>query len=705
MSINNRNSSGNILGSARAEADTRMLQQAFVETSDYLVLKDTEDFNFVVGRRGTGKTALYLRLVEVFSKDRRVLAYHMKPEEHDSLALLGQIRKMGFDSYDHTRYSSRVLWRASLLFTVAVDLCQNWKFKSQPEWSELQKYITKRKHLRSLNEVQRCYRLLLEVQPKFQSLEQLPGLIASETELSTLEELIKDGLEAARLRAIFLFDGLDEGWGTDILPIAILGGLAIAISGFKDADVPVHGEIFIRDNIFRALATQDRDYSRHIEGNTLRLHWDEDSLFNFVTSRLRVVLNMQEAENNTRVWNRFAHRELRDREGFQRCLQHTLYRPRDILVLLNSAMVRANRVGRSDIIEEDIDATSKQISQDRLTDLLKEYEGVFSGLRIVTNGIIGWPAFQNLDSVRTAFDSLIEEETYVEPASSDIAILGTGSQVVDALYSIGLLGLVEPSSKGVRFCHDGALSSISDESGDRKIAIHPCYWKALGVQDDDVDSGLLVDIHDDYEVRSTANAPELRARRLGQLVSELTHVSGGQEGAREFESWVLRTCRILFAGYLSNIELHPTPDAVQRRDIVATNSAIHGLWKRIFDDYSCRQVIFEVKNYSQLGLEDFRQALSYSGRQYGRFVIIVHRSDDEGLESKVRTWVKEFWDQHNILIMIIPTRILVRCLQKSRAPNLRRRSRSRRYGYVDHTLSKRLDTFERSYVAMQSRKR
>ena len=98
MSINSRNSSGNILGSARAEADTRMLQQAFVETSDYLALKDTEDFNFVVGRRGTGKTALYLRLVEAFSKDRRVLAYHMKPEEHDSLALLGQIRKMGFDS-------------------------------------------------------------------------------------------------------------------------------------------------------------------------------------------------------------------------------------------------------------------------------------------------------------------------------------------------------------------------------------------------------------------------------------------------------------------------------------------------------------------------------------------------------------------------------------------------------------------------------
>ena len=199
--------------------------------------------------------------------------------------------------------------------------------------------------------------------------------------------------------------------------------------------------------------------------------------------------------------------------------------------------------------------------------------------------------------------------------------------------------------------------------------------------------------------------PELRARRLGQLVSELTHVSEDQEGARAFESWVLRTCQILFAGDLSNIELHPTPDAVQRRDVVATNSAIHGVWKRILDDYRCRQVIFEVKNYSQLELEDFRQALSYSGRQYGQFVVIVHRSDDEGLKPKVRAWVKEFWDQHNVLIMVIPTSILVRCLKKNRNPSLRRRSRGRKYGYVDHTLSKRLDTFERSYVALRSGKR
>jgi hypothetical protein len=37
-------------------------------------------------------------------------------------------------------------------------------------------------------------------------------------------------------------------------------------------------------------------------------------------------------------------------------------------------------------------------------------------------------------------------------------------------------------------------------------------------------------------------------------------------------------------------------NASARRDIVATNEAIKGFWKRIRDDYGTRMVVFEVKN-------------------------------------------------------------------------------------------------------------
>jgi hypothetical protein len=60
---------GNLLGAAQAEADQFMLLHAFIETPDYQALLHTTDYNYVVGRRGTGKSVIYQRLREDFAKD------------------------------------------------------------------------------------------------------------------------------------------------------------------------------------------------------------------------------------------------------------------------------------------------------------------------------------------------------------------------------------------------------------------------------------------------------------------------------------------------------------------------------------------------------------------------------------------------------------------------------------------------------------
>jgi hypothetical protein len=355
----------------------------------------------------------------------------------------------------------------------------------------------------------------------------------------------------------------------------------------------------------------------------------------------------------------------------------------------------AHRVGRAEIIEDDVEKTAVQVSVDRLSDLMKEYENVFPGLRIIAESMVGSDAFQAIDSIKTVFQNLVEDLDYSQPHSGDIAILGSGSQILDALYSIGLLGLVEMGTNEVRFCHDGARSSISDLSGERRVAVHPCYWRALNVHTGDTPPEVLVQIHDDYEVRANTSAPAQRARLLGQLVADLPELPEGQVGASNFEDWVLRTCRILFSSQLSNFELQPSKGAVKQRDVVATNNAENGFWKRVLDDYQSRQVVFEVKNYEDLRIEDFDQALSYSGRQYGKFVVIVHRTEAEGLDDVLRAWVKESYDQHGLMIMTLPASILARCIRKSRSPRSKKRS------YLEQTLSGRLDTFERRYVAQK----
>tara|TARA_B100000683_G_scaffold277177_1_gene334250 strand:+ start:1425 stop:1805 length:381 start_codon:yes stop_codon:yes gene_type:complete len=120
----------------------------------------------------------------------------------------------------------------------------------------------------------------------------------------------------------------------------------------------------------------------------------------------------------------------------------------------------------------------------------------------------------------------------------------------------------------------------------------------------------------------------------------------------------------LFAGQLTNPELHPNKDAIQRRDVVATNSSDSGFWKRVFDDFGSRQVVFEVKNYEEMSLDEYRQALSYSGDMYGKFIILVTRTSKEALTKTEKGWLNEMYTPHGVLIFTISASFLSRCISK-----------------------------------------
>lgn len=687
---------GNLLGAGRAEVDTRMLEKAFVRTSDYEALTTTYDFNFVVGRRGAGKTALFLKVQEFFKKKSKIILNSYRFEEHDSIALTSWADswvKSSEGDYRSVRALLRVTWRAVILLDLLPQLDNHWKRGRIDGDDYLAKYAKERSELLSVGGVARCLKILRQYSTPDISVGELPGVIVTELELGKLEGRIKDALSSLNTLAVTLFDGLDEGWQPTQTSTALLGGLALAVADFRDHQTDLYGLLFIRDNLFRALAKFDPDFSRHIEGASLRLHWDDNGLLLIVANRLRVSLNLGEMENNIRVWNRFAHRELQNRDGFNKCLQHTLYRPRDILVLLNEAFQLAARGGRSELVEEDIEAVSQKISESRLSDLEKEYETVFPGLKVIIGTFRGTSPFYEMGSLVPEFNRLISENDYSEIGSSDLAILGSGEQIFYALYSIGFLGFQDSNSEGLSFCHDGGAADIAATEPSQKIAIHPCYWKALGIADTNLPISIISEVHDEYKVKATSEAQDMRTRQLGTLVSELPNMPTGAEGATIFEEWVFRSVRILFSGALANPGLKPNDDAVQRRDIVATIMAQSGFWRRVLEDYRCRQIVFEVKNYQDLKLEDYRQVLSYTTNEHGKFAVIVNRSESESIGETERGWLRTMYHEHDRVILTLPASLLSRCMRKMRSAS--------RYDYSDDQLTKRLDLFLRSYLAIQ----
>ena len=581
---------GNLLGAIRAEKD-QLLDTSFVETSEYRAVIDSDDINFVVGRRGTGKTAIFKQATSYFSELKGVLLHTEHPREYEAMNIISSLDASGESSYRMLRTIAGVAWTVHLLFKVLEMLLQYWKLK---DCEKLICYKNEFSFLMMDDSVSRCSDIIKHFSSEVSSVKEIPGKIASGVRLRELENIVRDSLYNEGLRAVFMFDGLDEGWlPTSIASNSVIGGLANAISEFEDRKTNIHGVLFLRDNMFRALAHFDEDASRHIEGNTIRLHWNEDNLFYLVTNRLRMRLQLG-SENNTKIWNRFAARELKGREGFVFCLRLTLHRPRDILVLLNRAYLEAERGNRTSLVKSDIESTAKQVSLDRLSDLKKEYLYVFPGLDLFISLFEGQKAVSTVGEVVDVIDSAIGSVSYCRQGESDFALLENGRKVLFALFSVGFLGV--ENSRGNRFVfrHDGARMTSANQTDSSKVAIHPCYWRALDVQnkgEEESERNIIFEVYDDYETVDSKEAKDIRTRQLGDVIADLSEAVRSKS-QRIFTKKILRIVKVLFSGdVVEPVSLCLDGEGERGVScIVGRNGSQNSFWRRLENDYNLNSI-------------------------------------------------------------------------------------------------------------------
>lgn len=477
-------------------------------------------------------------------------------------------------------------------------------------------------------------------------------------ELELIEEILTEALDKANINYAIFADKLDEGYSPDNLGVAIVDGFVQAVIDIKNKiDGKIIAFAFVRDNIYRAISKLDPDFTRNIEGQTHRLHWDEYSLFNLVCNRLRVAFEPN-VENNIRIWNKYAVKELKGNQGFKIALKLTLYRPRDIIVLLNEAFLRASGHGRTEIVLEDIESTAKFISINRLSDLQKEYEYIFPSLEEFTAVFHGSPSELSVSQALTMVEDIFLKDHYSKSKQQDIFIIGSSREVLQRLYSVGFLGLFNERSSSFVFCHDGK-DPDREFDGDARLLIHPCYWLALSTTQSQLKLDEAEDIHDEYDIEVTSVSLEQRNQRIGALLQEIDNIPEGHAGAYDFEHWCLKVIKIMFAGSLCNVELHPNVNGLQQRDIVGTNLGETKFWKRVVEDYGSRQVVFEAKNYKELRADVYRQINSYLFKEYGGFAFIINRDDNNNL-SKHREieWSREIYNSHGKVIIKISYKFL-----------------------------------------------
>lgn len=687
-----RFSKPNLLGSLVAESDP-LLHRVFLATADYRTLIETTDRIVVVGRRGTGKSAISIRLRHNLVRDRKVATISISPEEHQMIGFRPLVGTFA-PRFMVMRSAARIIWRYAFLVETAGALSPIMSFRKTSGFPLLQRHFDSWAALGN-NIVDRTRRKLsdisaIEGDPEV-LIAELPRLI----EIDEVEAALKEGVSKSDKRVVFLIDRLDEGFEPDDRCVALVDGLVQACIDLRVRKVVnVQSIVFLRDNIFRAIQQMDPDYVRSIEGRVLRLHWDEADLFTLTCARIKEALSL-EVESSEKIWNSVVAGELKGRKGFRSCLQLTLYRPRDIVSLLNESFYAAGRKNQSLLALQHVKYAARGISQVRLDDLNKEYSRILPGLDRYVGAFRGRNPECTIQEAIGLIEDLLSKGDENVAVQQDFLILEDARSVLKALYSIGFIGVQLPELGTFVFCHDGRFSNVRFEVND-KILIHPCYWIALDAKRSLLDVDAAEEIYDEYEIEISSENPEIRVAKINQLIDRLKMIPEGQEGAADFEEWCERAIRIAFAGGLSNVELRPNRNAKSRRDIVATNLGEDGVWRRVYEDYGTRQVIFEVKNYHELQPADYRQISFYLDGHYGKIGFLVTRRDETNLRrGKDLDWVREVYNtQDKKLVILLTGRFLSNLLGKLKQPQ--------KHNEPNRQLHKILDQYTRRYLVNQT---
>ena len=676
-----------------------MLEKAFYESPDYRSLIETGDRALIVGRRGTGKSALFYRLRKHWGSAANTTVVTIAPEDYETISLYGILAPFK-NRFNLVRAASKLGWRYALMMEIARVLQTHFKFCTISGIPTLSAQLREwtRDHETVPTRMRRKIERFLTGQ---QTPELLIGELADKLQLNSLGEELLTCLNSLKQSVYILIDRLDEGYETNELGIGLIDGFLHAAIDINRAFPNTKAFVFLRDNIFRTISQYDVDYSRQIEGQVIRLHWDEYHLLNFVSNRFRQAFNIP-TESSIFVWNQRTARELTGKEGFRQCLRLTLYRPRDLLVLLNNAFYHAFKHDRASIQGDDIEVSAKEVSQSRLSDLIKEYLTIFPGLDRLTKAFAEGPGLWPAEKIKELLAGVSIASDLSPAEAQHFAILGSPEGSIQALYSVGFLGIKDSGSTSFKFCHDGNQTKV-DMQVKADFLVHPCYWRSLNIQGAELSHDeaeeippAITEIRDEYDIEVASSTPEIRKHRIGQIIGALNAIPLGTEGAAHFEEWCHQAVSILFAAGLSNLELKPNKNAVQRRDIVARNQAKTDAWKRILADYGSRQVIFEVKNHCDLGPDDFRQMNSYLTREYGKLGFIITRESDESLrKDKDLGWVKEMYFEHDVLIIKLTGTWLSKYLSKARNPQ--------KHDAADKALNGLIDRYVRNYLSHRVR--
>lgn len=394
------------LGDPAAENEVTKLSEYYVETDEFHKVLAGE-VRLVVGRKGSGKTALFFRTRDILRENRQLIVLDLKPEGHQ----LKRFRDLVLDRLSEAvqEHATTAFWEYVLLLEVCYKVLEKDRRRHVSDHTLYEPYqqlsaIYLRDQLTGgdADFSERMLRLVHRLSEEFSDKIATAGktyLSAQEvTQLIFKHEIpeLRDHLVVYLSRkdgVVILFDNIDKGWPTHGITntdIIILRGLLEASRKlerlFQTKSVAFSFSVFLRNDVYEFLVSESSDRGKE---SRVSLDWTDSDLLREVLRRRLIYNGVPSTETFEEAWRGISVSHIQGEDTAEFLITRSLMRPRNFLRLINYCKSNAVNLGHMKFTSEDIEKAAATFSADIVNEIGLEIRDVFPAAEEIPYYFIG----------------------------------------------------------------------------------------------------------------------------------------------------------------------------------------------------------------------------------------------------------------------------------------------------------------------------
>ena len=475
------------LGASSAENEMRELELYYLKTDQFQKALRGEA-HLVVGRKGAGKSAVFLQIRDRERNKGGNIVLDLKPEGYKLI----KFKELILDYLEEGTFQHTImaLWEYILLLEICHKILAHDRRRHIHD-SNLYKPYRKLAELYSSDDYtsegdfsERLSMLMESISSRYT--EKYSGKSRVRLSLPQITELLyRHDVKALSVEIIdylknkevlwLLFDNIDKGWPTsglkheDLIVIRSLIDATRKIErtlGKRNIDVSTI--IFLRNDVYELLVRETSDRGK--EANVL-LDWTDSDLLKELV-RLRIVSNgLEESLSIQNIWPRLCISHFRGEESLQYLIDRSMMRPRFLINVINQCKSFAINLNHSKIEEDDIVKGLSAYSTDLITDIGYEIRDVSPDSEDILYAFIeSSPELTKSEVLGHLKDFSIKDEDL--------------ERLLELLIWYGFLGL-RVSRSEVKYIYNFNYNmqlpkGILRKNNDRQnFVINPAFWPAL----------------------------------------------------------------------------------------------------------------------------------------------------------------------------------------------------------------------------------